>query len=108
MRKSMAFAMVIPTARYALDGSSTTVEVDKPIPGSETLKAVWKKGGRQLNLSRVENLRGSESSMKVKEQWKLSKDGRTLELQRTVDTPRGSAKVKMIFVRDETAGGNAS
>ena len=104
----MAFGMVMPTARYDLDGASTTMQVEKPIPGSETLKAEWKKGGQQLNLSRAENLRGGERSVKVKEQWKLSKDGSTLELQRTVDTPRGSAKVKMIFVRDEASGANAS
>jgi len=108
MRKTMAFAMVTPSATYDLDGASTTTQVEKPIPGSETLKADWKKGGRQLNLSRVENLRGGERSIKVKEQWKLSKDGRTLELQRTVDTPRGSTKAKMIFVRDKASGTNAS
>lgn len=103
MRKSMAFAMVTPIAIYNLDGSSSTTQVEKPIPGSETLKAAWKKRGKQLDLSRVESLRGGERSIKVHEQWRLSKDGRTLEVQRSVNTPRGSTKVKMIFSKEESA-----
>ncbi len=108
MRKSMAFAMVTPIATYNLDGSSSTMQVEKPIPGSETLKAGWKKKGHQLDLSRVENLRGGERSIKVQEQWMLSKDGRTLDVQRSVDTPRGSTKVKMIFSREEARSGSAN
>ena len=106
MRKSMAFDMVTPTAIYNLDGSSSTVQIDKPIPGAATLKADWKKSGKQLNLSKVENIRGGERTIKVQEQWKLSKDGKVLEVQRTVNTPRGSAKVKMIFNKEEGSAGS--
>jgi hypothetical protein len=101
MRKSMAFSTITPTATYNLDGSSSTMQVDKPIPGSETLKATWKKSGKQLDLSNVKNIRGGDRTIKVQEQWKLSKDGKVLEVQRTVNTPRGSAKVKMIFNKEE-------
>lgn len=99
-QKFMAFAMVSPKATYDLDGTATSMKVDRPIPGSALLKAAWKKGGKQLDLSRVESIRGGERTIKVQEQWKLSKGGDILDIQRTVDTPRGSAKVKMVFDRE--------
>jgi hypothetical protein len=106
MRKAMAFSMVTPSATYNLDGTASTMQIEKPIPGSATLKAAWKKSGKQLDLSRVEDLNGGERTVKVQEQWTLSKDG-MLEIERSVDTPRGSTKVKMFFRRDEGASGNA-
>jgi hypothetical protein len=106
MRKGMAFMMVIPKATYNLDGIKSTVEIEKPIPGSGTLQADWKKNGKQLDLSRVEDLRGGDRTVKVKEQWSLSKDG-MLEIERSVDTPRGSTKVKMFFTKDESASAGA-
>jgi len=95
--KFRAFTMVLPSATYNLDGTQSVVEIDRPIPGSATLKAAWKKGGKQLDLFAEETLRGGDRSLKAKEQWELSKDGKVLKLRRTVDTPRGSATVKMIF-----------
>lgn len=106
MRKGMAFMMVIPRAAYNLDGTKTTTDIDKPIPGSATLQADWKKSGKQLDLSRVEDLRGGDRTVKVKEQWSLSKDG-LLEIERNVNTPRGSAKVKMFFTKIESPSGGA-
>ena len=105
MRKSMAFAMISPTATYYLDGTASTMKVDKPIPGTAMLTAAWKKGGKQLDLLKEESLRGGERTIKVQEQWKLSKDGKVLEVERTVSTPRGSAKAKMIFAREDSPGG---
>ena len=102
----MAFSMVTPSATYNLDGTTSTMQVDKPIPGSTTLKAGWKKSGKQLDLSRVEDLRGGERTIKIQEQWKLSKDGRDLEVERRVDTPRGSTRVQLFFYKDEGAGGS--
>ena len=106
MRKSMAFGMITPTATYYLDGTASTMKVDKPVPGTALLSAAWKKDGKQLNLSKEESLRGGERTIKVQEQWKLSKDGKELEVERTVDTPRGSAKAKMIVAREEASAGN--
>jgi hypothetical protein len=106
MRKGMAFMAVIPKAAYNLDGTKTTTDIDKPIPGSATLQAAWKKSGQQLELSRVEDLRGGDGTVKVKEQWSLSKDG-MLEIERNVNTPRGSTKVKMFFTKDESASAGA-
>lgn len=106
MRKFMAFSMINPKETYALDGTASSMKVDRPIPGTALLKAAWKKGGKQLDLSRVESLRGGERTIKVREQWKLLKGGSVLQVERTVDTPRGSAKAKMIFDRLESPAGN--
>lgn len=107
VRKSMAFAMISPTATYDLDGTATSTKVDRPIPGSALLKAAWKKDGKQLDLSKVESIRGGERTIKIREQWKLSKDKKVLEIDRTVNTPRGSAKVKMIFDKEADKTGGA-
>jgi hypothetical protein len=106
MRKGMAIMMVIPKATYNLDGSKSTMDIEKPIEGSATLKAGWKKSGKQLDLSRVEDLRGGERTIKVQEQWSITKDG-LLEIDRSVNTPRGSTKVKMFFTRQESTSGSA-
>ena len=106
MRKGMAFMMVTPRATYNLDGTKTTTDIDKPIPGSATLQAAWKKSGKQLELSRVEDLRGGERTIKVHEHWTMTKDG-LLQIERNVDTPRGSTKVKMYFTKIEKTSGGA-
>jgi len=99
--------MISPNVTYYLDGTASTMKVDKPIPGTALLTAAWKKDGKQLDLSKKESLRGGERSIKVNEQWKLSKDGKVLEVERIVDTPRGSAKAKMFFAREEGPGRSA-
>ena len=91
--------MLLPSATYNLDGTQSAVKVDRPIPGSATLKAAWKKGGKQLDLFAEESLRGGDRSLKSKEQWELSGDGNVLKVRRTVETPRGSETIKMIFSR---------
>jgi hypothetical protein len=101
-----AFAMVLPSATYNLDGTQSVVEVDKPIPGSATLKAAWKKGGKQLDLFAEESLRGGDRSLKAKEEWELSKDGKVLQVRRIVNTPRGSTTVKLIFNKAGGPQGN--
>lgn len=106
MRKFMAFAMISPKATYNLDGTATSMKVEQPIPGSALLKAAWKKGGKQLDLSKVQSIRGGERTIKVQEQWKLSKAGSVLEIQRIVNTPRGSAKVKMFFDKEAGTAGS--
>lgn len=95
--KAMAFSTASRVATYNLDGTPSKVQVEKPIPGSTTLQATWQKEGKQLNLSIVENIRGNTKPLKVREKWKLSKDGQRLEVERSVHTPRGSAKIKMVF-----------
>lgn len=95
--KAMAFSTASRVATYNLDGTPSTVEVEKPMPGSTTLQATWQKNGKQLNLSIVENIRGNPKPLKVREKWKLSKDGQRLEVERSVHTPRGAAKIKMVF-----------
>ena len=103
--RAMALSMASPVAIYNLDGSPSTLQVEKPVEVSTTLKATWKKHGKQLDLSRVEIFSGKRKYLKVREQWKLSKDGQTLEVERTINTPRGFGKVKMIFNKAEGFGG---
>jgi hypothetical protein len=63
------------------------------------LSAAWKKDGKQLDLVAEESLRGGDRSLKSKEHWELSEDRKVLKVRRTVETPRGSETIKMIFNR---------
>jgi hypothetical protein len=98
----MAFAMVIPSATYSLDGQQSTAEVERPRPGKATLTAKWAKDRKVLELSAVRHLefQGKDVSFTSKERWSLSEDGEVLTLQRAVETPRGKDTVKLTFLKE--------
>jgi hypothetical protein len=102
----MAFGMVIPSATYSLDGKETTAELERPMPGTATLKASWAKDGKTLELSAARHVdfRGESVTFTTKERWKLSEGGQSLSLERTVDTPRGKETVKLTFNKGKGHG----
>jgi hypothetical protein len=99
----MALGMVIPSATYLLDGKETTVELEGRMPGTATLKAKWAKDKKAIELSAVRHVefQGNRMSFTTKETWKLSADGEVLNLQRTVETLRGTDTVKLTFNNKE-------
>jgi hypothetical protein len=105
-----ALRTYLPTATYVLNGNETTAEVTGRMPGKATLKAVWKKGGRVLNLSMIQKLDAGDNTVTVetKETWEFSKDGKTLKMERNVKTPRGSDSVKLAFRKGEDSEGRGS
>jgi hypothetical protein len=99
----MALGMVIPSATYSLDGKETTAELEGPMPGTATLKAKWAKDQKVLELTAVRHLdfQGNSVTFTSKERWKLSEDGQEFKLERTVETPRGTDSVKLVFRKEQ-------
>jgi hypothetical protein len=96
-----AFSLYPETAVYRLDGSESSVELGGPMHTDATSKAAWAKSNKELKLS----LTGASSSswrggsIDVKDQWKLSKDGQHLLVDRTVHSPSGSTSIHLVFDR---------
>jgi hypothetical protein len=96
-----AYKLYPQSVVYKLDGSASTAQLGDQ--SDATSKAEVEKGGEVLKLSLV----GSESSgqkgskIQVKEEWRLSQDGRSLRVDRSVKSPEGSGTVHLVFSKRE-------
>jgi hypothetical protein len=104
-----ALKLYPPSAVYKLDGSESTAALGGPDGSNATLKADWTKDRTVLKLSAT----GSEDSgqraeqVQVKDQWKLSKDGQSLMVDRSVRSPEGSGTVHLVFRKQAADSGGA-
>ena len=90
-------------AVFKLDGSESTAQLGDQESTDATLKAEPAKNGEELKLSLVGNGNSGQSSGKiqVKEQWKLSDEGKSLKVDRSVKSPEGSATVHLVFLKKQ-------
>jgi len=90
---------LFPTASYKLDGTETTADNPGGRGGTSTFKAVWKDGGKTLELKRVSkfNFNGNDVTVTSTEDWSLSSDGKTLTVKRTTESPRGTQSSTLVF-----------
>lgn len=105
--KSAAFTLYPEGAVYKLDGSQSAAELGGPEHEDATSKVEWAKGGQLLKLSLKANEDSSMSgrAIELKDQWKLSKDGQSLLVDRTVHSPRGSATFHLVFHKQAVTAG---
>jgi hypothetical protein len=82
---------------YKLDGSETTLDTGGR--GTATVKAEWQNGGKTLKLTtkRTFNFQGNDVTSTTTEVWDLSGDGKTLTVQRTSESPRGTQSSTLVF-----------
>ena len=68
-----------------------------------TSKAERAKDGEVLKLSLVANgdSGNRDKKIQINEQWKLSEDGKSLKVDRTVKSPEGSGTVHLVFLKRE-------
>lgn len=89
------------SATYSLDGKEVKIEQDSPmgrVPVS--LKAKFEKDGKlKLSSSRTFETPVGSMTMKVKEAWSLSPDGKTLTVTREQETPRGNVSTELVFIK---------
>ena len=104
-----AFMLYPSRAVYNLDGSESAAKMGGDGQNNATLRANWEKGGKELRLA----LTGDDNSdrrgrqLQLKDDWKMSKDGQTLKVDRTVKTPGGSKTLHLVFHKqDSTAATN--
>jgi hypothetical protein len=96
--RGMGIGAFPQNASYKLDGTETTA--DNPGGrGTTTFKAVWKDGGKTLELTRVlkANFGGNDVTITTTEDWSLSADGKTLTIKRTNESPRGTQSSTLVF-----------
>ncbi len=92
---------------YNLDGTETKTETRMRTPDGTrniptTLKAeVTEGGGLHITITRERPTRdGSTMKLPTVEDWHLSADGKTLNIRRSDETPRGErVESEMVFVR---------
>jgi hypothetical protein len=98
-----AYKLYPQSVVYKLDGSASSAQLGDPEQMDATAKAELEKNGEVLKLSLV----GSESSgqrggkIQVKEEWRLSQDGKSLRVDRSVKSPEGSGTVHLVFSKRE-------
>jgi hypothetical protein len=82
---------------YKLDGSEATLDTGGR--GTATVKAEWQDGGKTLKLTtkRTFNFQGNDVTATNTEVWSLSGDGKTLTIQRTNESPRGTQSSTLVF-----------
>ena len=104
-----AFKFYPDNAIYKLDGSESTAKLGGSAQSGASLKANWEKGGKQLKLSVTgdddSDRRGEQ--IQLKDVLKLSKDGQTLKVDRTVQTARGSSTLHLVFHKQGSASTNS-
>lgn len=102
-----AFSSYPRRAVFELDGSKTSAQLGGPRHASATLKATWAKSKQVLKMSADANDNsGMGGDILLKDQWKLSKDGRSLIVDRAVHSKRGSGTVRLIFHKQPVGGTN--
>lgn len=90
---------------YTLDGTETKTKTQMRTPSGPldvptTLKAVQAEGGGlHITITREVVMRDQPFKMVTTEDWQLSPDGKTLNIRRADDTPRGKMEAEMVFVR---------
>ena len=89
------------SASYKLDGTETTAENPGGRGGTTTFKALWKDGGKTLELKRVGkfSFQGNDVTITTTEDWALSADGKTLTIKRTSESPRGTQTSTLVFTK---------
>ena len=89
---------------YKLDGSKGSAQLRDRDQTNATSKAEQAKDGEALKLSLVGNGDSGNKGNKVQitEQWKLSQNGKSLKVDRTVKSPEGSGTVHLVFLKRES------
>ncbi len=105
-----AYELYPQSVIYKLDGGEGGAQLRDPGQTNVTSKAERAKGGELLKLSLVGKGDSSQKQSKVQitEQWKLSEDGKSLKVDRTVKSPEGSGTVHLVFLKKESDATSAA
>lgn len=83
---------------YNLDGSKAKVQVAGRMPGEATVYLEKKEDGKVvLHSERELNIQGNAVKIKSTEVWELTDNGKTLKTRRTVESPRGTQAMELVF-----------
>lgn len=93
---TMALFFTVNDANYKLDGEEAKIETAQ---GLVRIKAKPDKSGKSLQFTIIRRMKTPSGEMEVitRESWKLSEDGKTLRLHRTVETPTARDDLTMFL-----------
>jgi hypothetical protein len=93
---TMALFFTANDANYKLDGEEAKIETPQ---GLVRIKAKPDKSGKSLQFTIIRRMKTPNGEMEVitRESWKLSEDGKTLKLHRTVETPTARDDLTMFL-----------
>ncbi len=99
--KVAAYQLYPHRAVYKLDSTESNAQLGDPQQTDATSNAKWLKNGEMLKLSLTGNEDPDRKGRKIhiQDQWRLSQDGKSLMVDRSIKSPEGSGTVHMIFVR---------
>ena len=105
-----AYKLYPQSVVYKLDGSASTAQLGDPGQTEATSRAELEKNGEVLKLSLVgtENSSRRGGKIQVKEEWRLSQDGKSLRIDRSVKSPEGSGAVHLVFSKREVDSSGAA
>ena len=99
-----AYKIYPENVAYKLDGSQGTAQLRDRDQTNAMSKAERAKDGEVLKLSLAGNGDSGNKGNRVQitDQWKLSDDGKSLKIDRTVKSPEGSGAVHLVFLKRES------
>lgn len=100
---TMALFFTPNDVTYNLNGEEAKLEIrqgDK-VNGTARIKAKLDKRGNQIQFTTIRRMNTMKGDIEitVREVWKLSKDGKSLRLERTVETPSARDEIVMVLAR---------
>jgi|SRR5947209_4014289 len=96
--KKLTVKSMMGEVAYNLDGSKSKVQMGGQMPGDATVYLEMKDDGKiVLHSERQVNVQGNDVSIKITQAWELADGGKTLKVKQTVESPRGTQEVTLVF-----------
>lgn len=90
---------------YNLNGAETKLDIiqNGKVNGVARIKAKLDKRGNQIQFTTIRRMNTMKGDIEItiREVWKLSKDGKSLKFERTVETPAARDEIVMVLTRAE-------
>jgi hypothetical protein len=100
---TLALYFTANEATYNLSGEEQKVEIKQgeKVNGIARIRAKLDKNGKSLQFTTIRRMRTAKGEMEItnREWWKISEDGKSLRLQRTVDTPTARDEITMVLAK---------
>ena len=100
---TMALFFTPVEANYNLTGEEVKIDLKQGdrVNGSARIKAKLAKAGNQIQFTTIrrQNTMKGDIEITVRETWKLSKDGKQLRFERTVETPTARDQIVMVLAK---------
>ena len=98
---TMALFFTPVEANYNLTGEEVKIDLKQgdKVNGTARIKAKLAKAGNQIQFTTIrrQNTMKGDIEITVRETWKLSKDGKQIKFERTVETPTARDQIVMML-----------